>query len=61
MEIAREIRSGAVTSIFDLTRTLDDIEEEQKLYREKKIHKAREDKENALRVANRDFRREEIR
>lgn len=61
MEIAREIRPGTVTSIFDLTRTLDDIEEKQKLYREKKIRKALEDKENALRVANRDFRREEIR
>lgn len=61
IEIAKEIRPGTVTSIFDLTRLLDDIEEEQKIYREKRIRKAFEEKENAIRIANRDFRRDEYR
>lgn len=60
-DVARKIRPGTVTNISDLSRILDDIKEEQRLIRESKIRKAREDKENALRGARRNVRREEDR
>lgn len=39
IEIAREIRPGTVTSLYDLTGLLDEIEKEQRIFRTKEFTK----------------------